>query len=812
MPRSFSLGLRKSNLPPPPTVEDEAESLAREHGGFLDSEALEEEPKFRGDLEQQPILLPVAAFNPERRFVLVSDEPGQREVGASATSTPTPSIHTRDDIKPSAGGRNIRVEVDGGAPVKTSASKPRIGKRKSHQDLPQINTAIVEPPSSPTDMSRSKSATHDRRSHTESSGEALLSPVIKHSTKGRDRAYWDFSAGANAATVRNRLASDDPRAPPPEKRKEDGSHRTSQSLDTLHHRRSHSTIDRPGLERSLPERYRYREGASPRVSSKGSPPRSDHVSPSPQSARRPAARRTASYRGSRAYLPPESDEYIGDSYVKNRTLDRHRDSSLSRNGRDGLLSPDRPTSSRADGSKSRGSTPLASPRVSQTQFSRPMISRNKSTWGDDERYISLHSRPRPKSNAESPSSSSYFSMPVPSPIATSFGDVGPRETRSPLASPTVWRHDSQEASPALEQQSAAVVEYAEPKAKSVKSYRQYLEDVQRGVAPAFVECRRGLPVAGYVDWLTVPRAINLDICPDCYEAEFGQTTFRHSFVPSPLRSLDQPVACDFTASPWFRIAWLMTLKYGFQDLHLLQSLASVTAKCQPCSGSRISTRVWYSILDPYNRRPIPDFAVCYTCAKAVEVILPNMAGVFVPVEISGAPTPGVCAMRFKPDRKRFVELFDLFETTSDRALLQGAPPSFQSLANKVRDLSLVPECVRDEPVRDAKWFVMETVPDLTVCEECFDQVVWPIIELGDKGGIARNFFHRPQRRPLAACQLYSDRMREVFAKACRRNDMQYLDDKVRERQDIERALKAKLAEHPTDEERRELIRKWEEWE
>jgi hypothetical protein len=169
-------------------------------------------------------------------------------------------------------------------------------------------------------------------------------------------------------------------------------------------------------------------------------------------------------------------------------------------------------------------------------------------------------------------------------------------------------------------------------------------------------------------------------------------------------------------------------------------------------------------------------------------------------------------LHFAPGRKRFLQIFDLLESASDTAVARKTTVDLQSLADKIRDVTITPECMRDEPVPGRKWHVMESIPEFTVCEECFEHVVLPIVEGEQFSSVARNFFKRRQERPFATCQLYSDRMRDIFKKACRRDDIGYLDDRVKERLDIEASIKSKLAEHPDEVETRELLREWQKWE
>jgi hypothetical protein len=102
--------------------------------------------------------------------------------------------------------------------------------------------------------------------------------------------------------------------------------------------------------------------------------------------------------------------------------------------------------------------------------------------------------------------------------------------------------------------------------------------------------------------------------------------------------------------------------------------------------------------------------------------------------------------------------------------------------------------------------------------ECFDEVVRP--QLSDDNIIARNFYREPEKLEVATCQLYSERMREVFRKACRRNDPKYLEAKVLERQEVEADIHGQLMEldrsgHYDDyvqEKVDRLIREWSKWE
>ena len=90
--------------------------------------------------------------------------------------------------------------------------------------------------------------------------------------------------------------------------------------------------------------------------------------------------------------------------------------------------------------------------------------------------------------------------------------------------------------------------------------------------------------------------------------------------------------------------------------------------------------------------------------------------------------------------------------------------------------------------------VMAGLPEFTVCEECYDIVIWPLIE-DDKNTseVTRNFIRGRQMIPVASCQLYSERMRKLFKEACRQNDMDYLVSEVKKKSAAEAEIKSQYS-------------------
>lgn len=326
--------------------------------------------------------------------------------------------------------------------------------------------------------------------------------------------------------------------------------------------------------------------------------------------------------------------------------------------------------------------------------------------------------------------------------------------------------------------------------RPVGSFRRFSEDVERGHIAPLPTCPRTSFTRGRNDWLTLPNCPEFNICPSCFGSTIASTEFRHAFVPAPRRSPDTPVLCDFGNSPWYRIAWLLTLKEKRRDLNLFYGLASIAANVQPCLGKHEAVRQWHSIIDPKTSAPIRGFDVCYSCVKSVETLLPAVRGVFVRTDSLGSSSPRICDLRF--DSKRFIQYFDALETTADLSSDMYEPPDTRDLAYLCRKLALIPECQRDRDLADRRWHIITQLPEFTVCEECFDEVVYP--EIDDNKAVAKLFSKDLKRMPRASCQLYGEKMRGVFRLAVDSGDYKLLATKARERKIAEESFKRDVAE------------------
>ncbi|KAK2019662.1 hypothetical protein LZ32DRAFT_642989 [Colletotrichum eremochloae] len=865
---------RRRHFPPPPSVEDESEALLKEHGSVVSASA-DDEPPSRGDADQYPIIMEVHEHNPERRFVLIpksasgtEDEDSADDAKRSSSGSRTPKYASNGDYQANT-GRKYRAPL---TEDQEGVKRPDLEKKKSRQDLPRIETDVGKEDARFQKHERTKSATRIEQQSSDyfsphndkrQPDETLLSPqVIKHATGGREKAYYDYSQnGRNGAPRPQRSRSN------LGDRRFDDNYARQTSSNPPPARRSNTNVDSP------PKEPRHlsgdRVGESPRHQRERVVPRGERPQrkdPSPpydrsDRDRESGSKRTSTYKHDSPRRRDDSGSSSSDyAQTTPRAANiRRRKSIVNQEDKDILLSPEQLRSSKSGRSRSRpppseaftpsprGSTksladdipPPPPPRSSQTF----PVARDPRDSGDvrdktvpypeDDlpprtNRLSMRDPEPPMSRARSRSRASTFNNPVivPAVMPAMPAPAGPRspaeKRRSPERRPNLAQSavipPSTEAWPPAKfdpaKSSRAVVDG--PKG----SYRRYSHDADRGGVPDFPECPRKKGVVGKADWLSLPRCDNFNICPDCYNGVFLNTEFRNDLMPMLFRPMDKPIACDFGARGWYHIAWLLTLKNRLTDLRLFYQVANVTSKvtggAQPCPGDRRTTRVWYSIKNPFTQMTMPDFTVCYECAKTIEGLLPNLIGLFVTLHPTAQPTRSTCAMHFNPDRKRFVMYFDALETTSDLALATTQSPNIGKLVTDIESLSAFAECSKDNPVFDQSWHVMQFLPQFTVCGDCFDEVVAP--QLKDGNVIARNFYVKPQRLEEASCQLYSARMRSVFEKACRRNDPKYLESKVLERQKIFVETYKRMAKLEQErslwarEESKKLLQEWEQWE
>ena len=311
-------------------------------------------------------------------------------------------------------------------------------------------------------------------------------------------------------------------------------------------------------------------------------------------------------------------------------------------------------------------------------------------------------------------------------------------------------------------------------------------------------CPRSSPVAGCQDWFTVNQVSDINICPACM-ATLGSSRFRDIFVPSLPRP-DQKIRCSMSRS-WMRIAFIQAVRQRRTPQEMTQvfyDLTHLPESTRPCPGKEPETRKWYQLIDPYDKSIVPGFELCTHCVRNVDLVFPQLTGTFE--RTSSLLQERVCNLNTQS--KRFLGYIDQLDKAAsrfDNGKLRK--PDVQDLAKYARRVAHIHDCPRDNMMFATDWHFMPDLPEFTICAECFEELVRPII---DKP-IARDFCRRPKPLPplssslpgsvgsssallpagATSCQLYSARMRKVFQEAVRANDYPSLRQAAVQRHDAE---------------------------
>ena len=296
------------------------------------------------------------------------------------------------------------------------------------------------------------------------------------------------------------------------------------------------------------------------------------------------------------------------------------------------------------------------------------------------------------------------------------------------------------------------------------------------------------------DWYTIHGLESINICPSCLEKIVLPTHLGKFFKRSPPRQSSVSARCEF-GSPWVRLAWLLTRKHKRQDLGLIQGLAEIAANEPDCPGASEAVGIMYGIQNDQGAF-IPSFAVCPLDKRNLETLFPSLIGAFTRFPAS-VKVDRICTLRM--NSKRFPKYLDVIVDIDDKAR-SGASrggatrkPDLQPLIDLTGSFAYKQECQRDHILLDQTWHFPPSMPELTVCEECFDEIIYPAVKRGSP--VAERFNMSLQPLPSAmggksTCQLYSPRMRRVWERSVKNEDWEYLKRKVRERREVEDDLRS----------------------
>ncbi|OGM42183.1 hypothetical protein ABOM_009323 [Aspergillus bombycis] len=328
-------------------------------------------------------------------------------------------------------------------------------------------------------------------------------------------------------------------------------------------------------------------------------------------------------------------------------------------------------------------------------------------------------------------------------------------------------------------------------------------------------CPRSVPVAGYQDWYTIKGMTHLNICPSCVN-QMRKSKFRDLLILGTPRPRSEKVRCAMS-EPWARLAWMQSIQKQLDHLHLLCQITQPPLGTKPCTGRVVSEQHWYRVVDPATGAFLPKFNVCSACVRNLRILMPPHQDTF---KLCTALQERVCD--FVTDSPRFIRYIDLLDIAANRAEQEHSPqPDLREFMAYARRKVVLRDCRRNRVALNT-WHYMPQLPEFTVCEDCYDDIVWPMVKANYP--IARKFSTMMRLPPgeglarcrEASCQLYSPRMRLQFREAVEENDLAYLNMIALQRYEAEQRYRKHRGQLLEDEERgydcdMELRRNLEEW-
>lgn len=305
-------------------------------------------------------------------------------------------------------------------------------------------------------------------------------------------------------------------------------------------------------------------------------------------------------------------------------------------------------------------------------------------------------------------------------------------------------------------------------------------------------CKRVTYTTKYDDWYTLEGHPGFSICPRCFKYAFDRTQLGAAFKLLPSNAPNRPRRCEFS-NAWIRLAWVLTANNRQNTLNMMITIFYVEETEEACPGTGRGRCDWYSIRDR-DGHFLRDFIVCGSDVKRVETLFPGFRGLLVPIPRKFAydkveeEMGRYCSLR-PEHNNRYAAYIDCMFQLHEDAVSGQRMPNISEFVSLVRHKTRLPECIRDDKLEGVDWYYVPSLaPALTVCDECYHEVVSPWLRSNSDVAVRFNRTKQPVRnegRGGVSCQLYSRRMRDAFRYAIDTNDMRYLARKAKDRKEVE---------------------------
>ncbi|KAI5206921.1 hypothetical protein AUEXF2481DRAFT_90708 [Aureobasidium subglaciale EXF-2481] len=761
--------------PPPPSVEDEEASMRREH---KPERANYDRIPSRGTVGQEPLLIDVPGYTQDRRFVWVPST----QKSPRAPSTPPSSDDERARHREKRKGP--RIETNGLPEMRREASPYAWTKPTPASQTQRTSEGLFLSPDTITPPAAPNSTTFDRPPPT-----------------SVPRNDWsDRSRRSGSCSTRDKSP---PRSPSRHVYEGRSTAEDTRSADDhIPYRPStRYSWTKPDPPHSSPTTPFNQPADGPRRQSgptEGNPAAYDY-------SRKPAPPQVVNLQqsGRPAYHPRHSSEGSYNSY-DNTTQVRNTGSDKVKDSHPPSIPSSRPTS--------RGGSTQSSPQPSPRLVTSPEYPWNMGSAASTttrrapppsrlaETTISKSPRPQASRSVSSP----YSPLPYPDddrPFETmpsekdhQYFPEQPKSYLAPVSEP-VTRVNTPKEPPqvsrvrAAEEKSAAPGSSRREKSKSEDLSSKARKSTSMEHLPA---CKRARYMLKYDDWYTLEGYPGFNICPRCFKYAFDRTQFGTAFRLLPKDAPANPRRCEFS-NAWIRLAWLLTANNRQNTLNVMKTIFKADETEEPCPGIERGWCSWYSIRDR-DGQFLRDFVVCPSDVKRVETLFSWIRGLFVllPSRFTYDEDEDIfgrfCSLR-PENNNRFAGYIDCLFQLHENAVSSQRLPSTSDFVSLVGHKTMLPECLRDDKVEKGDWYYVPSLaPALTVCDECYNDVVLPWVRANSDVAMRFNRAKQSVRnegKNGLSCQLYSRRMREAFRYAVDKNDMRYLARKAKDRKEVE---------------------------
>jgi hypothetical protein len=819
VPHSYRSHTRKPSWPPSPSVEDEGEALAKEAPSSVGSPGQPEgEPPIntRGTVDQDSLLddieQPRVAQDHDRRYVLVS-ESSTDDDGAHTSSTLRDRrrrsfadrggmSHINTDVPdPPVFTERVRAPYGYSKPQKESTAPSPADYMRSPEPMTPSSSSHPRPDASRPSRPRPSESRHNSYTSPTSKKEYVFdsdseTDSTTHLRTERKPARYSFVKSdlqredlrTNLRDTQERPESrrrDSGQRPLPTIRKGDSSGSSKEYSNAQSPRSSSSSLNSTRRSRPVPVDTVYANSSRP-LSRPSSPL---HRAPSPQLPTRlrdssPGSR--PSSRGGPRPVSPLSTSFQPSSPGRGRVPISESDWHSTY--------PPAPSSDRSRQPSRYGrhdTMPLPRPRIDVHSPSPARQSTADSTlpYPIDDQLIDVFMPPEEHYQFDHSTVGSPRQSYVDVPRATSPSVPGSPYTRDPPS--RTRRQDTETLEEPTRSRRSRSGSIRSQDGRRDKSSRRTVS-----LDKALPDCPRSYKTGSYDDWYALQGHKSFNICPSCYEGVFAGTPFDVDFKQIWLNDWSMERKCDFS-SPWSRLAWLLTVKQRRKSLELIYEIANVMEYvASPCPGDREAGAEdhvsWYGIPSQRDGPYVANFAICSSDRRMLEALLPSLRGCFtkIPRGYPGTSDKNVCSLR--TSSPRFPKYLDLLVELDAEAQSTGQLPDLSRFIKIVRENSFKGECARYKILFRKPWHFIPSLPEFTVCEQCYNELIWPATQSKSTSSSIPHMFNKsiqlvPGEDPDvgSSCCLWSPRMREVWRETIKYDDFSYLKSQAKERKRAE---------------------------